>query len=122
MTIRLIGLAALVLLAACQSVPETYDVNARIVSPDAASRAALQSAVDRAIGVSVTMSDTALTDASILTVEHTPRPTMENPAPQGRVMTMPRQFRLVKNGESCILIDQSDRSRYELADTRCEPE
>lgn len=106
----------------CQTVVTDHDQSARIVNPDSASRAALQRTVDLALGTHVTLSDSALTDSSILTIENRPPPTMENPVPQGRIIEMPIQFRLVKNGEQCILVRQSDRSRYVLDDTTCIPE
>jgi hypothetical protein len=34
-------------------------------------------------------------------------------------MEMPFQFRLVINGDDCVLIDQRDESRHELKDTSC---
>lgn len=106
----------------CQSMPTDHDRPARIINPDTASRTALQSTVDSALGVHVTLSDAALTDSSLLTIENRPRPTIENPVPQGRDMQMPIQFRLVKNGDDCVLIRQQDRSRHILTNTACAPE
>jgi hypothetical protein len=37
-------------------------------------------------------------------------------------MDAPIQFRLVINGDDCILIDQRDRSRHNLENTTCEAE
>ena len=110
------------LLAACQSTGNAYDRPARIIDPDRDSRAALGSAVNQSLGVSVTLSDSALTDSSLLVIENWPRPTIENPLPQGRIMDAPIQFRLVRNGEDCVLVNLQDRSRYLLANTRCEIE
>jgi hypothetical protein len=106
----------------CQTLADTYDKPARIVNPDDASRAALQESVNKAFGTNVTLADNALTDSSVLTIERSPRPTMENPNPLGRNMEMPFQLRLVINGTDCVLIDQRDRSRYVLANTSCEAE
>jgi hypothetical protein len=107
--------------AGCQTVVADYDRPARIVANDA-SRAALQATVNNALGTTVTLSDSALTDSSLLTIENIPQPTMENPVPQGRVMKMPIQFRLVINGSDCVLVSQQDRARYVLADTSCAAE
>ena len=115
------GIFALVL-AACAANTETYDQPARIVDPDSASRAGLQTALIEALGVPVTVSDMALTDNSLLVIENQPPVTMENPVPAGRVMELPMQFRLVRNGDNCILINQQDRKRYAVANTTCEPE
>lgn len=109
-------------LGACQTVPEDFDRPARIINPDAASRAALQETVDMALGTHVTLSDSALTDSSLLTIEVSPKPTMENPMPQGRNMDPAIQFRLVRNGDECVLVNTRDRSRYALANTSCEVE
>lgn len=119
---KLIPAVVSVVLAACAASSETYDQPARIVNPDAASRAGLQSALIEALGVPVTVSDTALTDSSLLVIENQPPPTMENPVPIGRATELPFQFRLVRNGENCILVNQQDRKRYVLQNTTCVPE
>ena len=106
----------------CQSLATDHDRPALIINSDTASRAALQSTVDTALGVHVALSDSALTDSSLLTIENRPTPTMENPVPQGRDMQMPIQFRLVKNGDECVLVRQQGRSRHVLPDTTCIPE
>ena len=123
MSIRHILAASVALTAlGCQTLADGYDKPARIVNPDDASRAALRETVNRAFGVDVTLADNALTDSSVLTIERSPRPTMENPNPLGRNMEMPFQLRLVINGTDCVLIDQRDRTRYVLASTSCEAE
>jgi len=102
--------------------PDAYDKPARIVNPDDASRAALQEAVNTMFGTNVTLADNALTDSSLLTIERSPKPTMENPNPLGRNMELPFQLRLVINGSDCVLIDQRDRSRHVLPHTSCQAE
>ena len=106
----------------CQTFGSNVDMPARIVNPDDASRAALQNAVNSAFGTNVTLADNALTDSSLLTIERNPRPTMDNPNPQGRNMEMPFQLRLVINGTDCVLVDQRNNARYILANTSCEAE
>ena len=123
MNIRQVCTASFALAAlGCQTLADEYDKPARIVNPDDASRAALQETVNKAFGVDVTLADNALTDSSVLTIERSPRPTMENPNPLGRNMETPFQLRLVINGTDCVLIDRRDRSRYILANTSCEAE
>ena len=112
----------IVFLAAGAANTETYDQPARIVNPDSASRAGLQAALIEALGVPVTVSDMALTDTSMLVIENQPPATMENPVPIGRATDLPIQFRLVRNGQDCILINQQDRKRYALLNTTCAPE
>lgn len=106
----------------CQTMGNAADKPARIVNPDDASRKALQDTVNAAFGTNVTLADTALTESSMLTIERSPRPTMENPNPLGRNMEMPFQLRLVINGTDCILVDERDGTRHILHDTSCEAE
>ena len=95
------------------------DRPARITDADEASRAALQETLNSVLGTNVTLSNTALTDRSVLIIENWPTPTLENPVPQGRIMEMPFRFQLVINGTDCILIDTRDESRHLLENTTC---
>ena len=106
-------------LTGCQTVNTDLDRPARIVNADADSRAALQSAVNEALGREVMLADDALTDTSLLTIERWPAGTIENPVPQGRSLEKPIQFLLVINDSDCILIDQRNESRHMLKDTEC---
>lgn len=118
------GLTLVVALIAtgCQTYSTAAEVPARIVNPDAASRDALQEAVNTAFGTEVILADTALTDSSLLTIERNPSPTLDNPNPQGRIMEDPFQLRLYKSGNDCVLVDERDGTRYPLAATSCEAE
>lgn len=109
-------------LTGCQTVDTDLDQPARIVNADADSRAALQAAVNEALGNDVLLAEDALTDGSLLTIERWPAGTMENPVPQGRILEKPIQFRLVINDSDCILIDQRNESRHVLQDTECAAE
>ena len=68
-------------LTGCQTVDTDLDRPARIVNADADSRAALQAAVNEALGNDVLLAEDALTDGSLLTIERWPAGTMENPVP-----------------------------------------
>ena len=103
----------------CQTMGADYDQPARIINPTEASRDSLRQTVSQVLHTEVTLADDALTDSSVLTIEHRPPGTMQNPTPDGRILDMPIQFRLVINQSSCILIDQRDRSRHTLKDTAC---
>lgn len=103
----------------CQTMGADFDQPARIVNATEASRDALRETVNQVLHTEVTLADDALTNSSVLTIEHTPPGTMQNPTPDGRILDMPIQFRLVINQSSCILIDQRDRSRHTLKDTEC---
>lgn len=109
-------------LAGCQTVDTDLDRPARIVNADDDSRAALQAAVNEALGREVMLADNALTDTSLLTIERWPTGTMDNPVPEGRKLDRPIQFQLVRNGDDCVLVRQSDGARYPLGSTDCEAE
>mgnify|MGYP001814454861 FL=1 len=109
-------------LTGCQTVNTDLDRPARIVNADADSRAALQAAVNEALGTEVLLAQDALTDTSLLTIERWPTGTMDNPVPEGRRLDKPILFRLVINGSDCILIDQRNESRHVLKDTECAAE
>lgn len=104
---------------ACQTVATSYDRPARIANPTAESRAVLQHTVNDALNTKVTLADDALTDTSVLTIERDVPRSLEGSPAQGRNMEMPLQFRLVINGDDCVLIDQRDQSRHALKDTSC---
>jgi len=110
------------MLSGCQTVNADNDRPARIVDPDADSRAALQTLVNEVLGIEVMLADTALIGSSLLTIERWPSGTMENPVPQGRILEKPIQFQLVRNDGDCYLVKKSDGSRYLLRDVRCEAE
>lgn len=109
-------------MSGCQTMATDQDRPARIVNPDDASRASLQTVVDDVLNTHVTLADNALTDSSFLSIERSPPRTMQDPDPEGRIMEKPIQFRLVINGSECTLIDQRDSARYVLENTACEAE
>lgn len=113
---------AWVAMTGCQTVDADYDRPARIVNADAGSIAALQAAVNEALGTEVMLADDALTGSSLLTIERWPIGTIDNPVPQGRILEKPIRFQLVRNGAQCVLVKQSDGSRYVLSNTDCEAE
>jgi hypothetical protein len=112
-------LAATAGMVACQTVATDYDKPARITDPSDASRAALQQTVNDVLNTEVLLADDALVNSSLLIVERVMPRTMEGSPAEGRTMEMPLQFRLVINGDDCILIDQRDDSRHKLANTSC---
>ena len=95
------------------------DVAAVIVNPTFDSRASLQHAINVAMETVVLLADNALTQTSVLTIERNLPRSFDSAPAQGRVMNPPIQFRLVKNGEYCILIDQRDGTRHHLENTHC---
>lgn len=107
---------------ACNTLPSANDCPAILTDVSDASRAALQAAVNEIAGGDVTLSNNALTDRSVLIIEKLPTLTMQNPAPQGRIMEPPIKLQLVINRTDCILVDTRDQSRHRLDNTRCTPE
>ena len=112
-------LASCVLIA-CSTPSPAREQAAVIVQPSAQSRAALQSAVSKALHRNtVALADDALTTDSILLIEPIrPRDAM-GLLLQGRETRAPEQFRLVKSGRYCILIHERTDERQELAQTQC---
>lgn len=118
----LIGCGLILTALGCQTVGAEHDQPARITNVSEASRTALQKTIDEILNVGVMIADDALTTSSVLTIELTPPKTMLNPVPEGRILTMPLQFRLVLNQSVCILIDQRDGTRHVLNNTSCAAE
>ncbi|MDJ0758910.1 MAG: hypothetical protein QNJ19_05885 [Woeseiaceae bacterium] len=118
----ILGASFWFILTGCQTVNGVYDQPARIVNPDAESRAALKAAVNEALGTEVMLADDALTGSSLLPIERTPTGTMDDPVREGLILDKPIRFQLVKNGEECVLINLSDGARYPLSNTDCEVE
>ena len=121
-TVISVSLGVALLTTGCQTMGSDADQPARIINPNDASRAALQSTINGILNTEVTLASNALTDSSMLIIELSPPRTMQNPNPQGRIMDEPIQFRMVINGSDCILIDQRNGSRHVLQDTECAAE
>ncbi len=115
-------IGGLAILAGCQTMATGTDVPARITNPSAASRAALQNAVNDALHTEVLLAASALTTSSILVIERNPPRSLQNQVPTGRNMDPPIRFHLVLNNSECILVDQRDKSRQLLEDTTCAEE
>ncbi len=121
MLLRIFVALAATLVLGCQTMTTNDDRAARIINPDNTSRAALRAVVTELLNANITISDTALTNGDLLTIENNPPRTMDNPNPQGRILEMPIQFRLVINGVDCVLVDQRDQTRHLLTSTSCAP-
>lgn len=120
---RATWIAGALLSAGCQTMNASADVPAVITEPDEASHAAIKAALAASFGgQDVLIADDALTQTSLLTIERGPHRTINNPSPDGRILTEPFRFRLVRSGQDCVLIDLRDDSRQVLANTSCAPE
>jgi hypothetical protein len=98
------------------------ELPARIVAPTPESRSELSGAVSAALGgIAVTLAEDALTESSVLTLEHAPTGA-DARAATGREVGRPERFRLLKVGLRCVLVHDSDGARTVLAHTSCAPE
>lgn len=100
------------------------DVPALIVKPTPQSRAELTLAVQRALhSEPILLADDALTRSSLLPIDRIPRRDSRGRLLNGlEIGRKPEVFRLVKNGNSCVLIhDDVDQLRQTLTGTRCKP-
>lgn len=112
-------LLSAIFVAACQSVPNPQDQPALLAEVNDAARAALQQAVNSAVGTDVMLADSAFTERSILVIERRLRSTLGNPLGDGRVMATPIRLQLVIDGANCILVDTRNGSRHPLEGVSC---
>jgi hypothetical protein len=113
---RLVSIAFL--MAACAA-----ERPAHIVDATPASRAALQDAVNSAFGgADVSLAEDALMHSSRLTIDHVVRRDESGTPIMGRELGRPVVFELVKRGDQCVLVRQSDGAHWLLSDTTCAAE
>ena len=116
-------LPILIMVTSCQALTANPDLPALIVQPNENSRAALQATLSGLFGgYEVRLAEDALTRSSLLTLAPGFQKAPGNPPATGRVLAEPYKFRLIKNGDNCILVDLRDATRHILADTTCIPE
>jgi hypothetical protein len=119
----LLVIGVLAVWSGCQTLTGSRDVPARITHPTPESRAELQRVVSDALhGAAVTLADDALTESSVLTIERRRPRDMQGREMTGRELGRPEQFRLFRNGERCVLVQQPDGPRWALEQTTCVPE
>lgn len=98
-------------------------VPAIIVNPTATSRAELQRAVSEMLsGTKVLLADDALTNSSVLTIEHRRIGSLDQPPLSGRDLGAPQRFHLLLTGTGCVLVHESDHAAMPLPKTHCVPE
>ena len=117
------NMAMLIMITGCQALTANSDLPALIVQPSDDSRVALQVTLSGLFGgYQVRLSDDALTESSMLSLELGSQKTLSRPSVKGRVLSKPYKFRLIKNGDNCTLVDLRDGTRHLLAYTTCIPE
>jgi hypothetical protein len=93
---------------------------ARITNPTPASRSELARVVSEALGgVPITLAEDALTQSSLLVIEHARPRDAQGRLLQGREMRRPEQFRLVKSGSDCVLVHVRTGRQWVLKSTAC---
>ena len=111
------------LLSACASSQAQEGVPAVITNPTAESRAELQHAVSSALqGAPVTLADDALTNTSSLIIDRTAARDAVGRRLNGRELGRPEQFRLLKQGNQCVLVHENSGKRQVLESVRCRSE
>jgi hypothetical protein len=108
--------------AACGTLASDQEVPAVVVAPTAQSRDDLRQALASALnGALVVLADDALMHESLLIIERTQARDASGVPLSGRELGRPEQFRLVKSGTRCILIQVSSGKRWTLVNTQCAP-
>jgi len=116
------GFAALLALAACHARGAGPDVPAVLTDPTAESRAELLRVVKEALhDPPLTLADDALVHSSELVVERVVRRDASGVPLGGREQGRPERFRLVRSGESCVLVHEGSGRRFTLAAATCVP-
>lgn len=96
------------------------DVPALIVSPSPTSRFELTRVVTTAVNdTAIALADDALTQTSSLALERSPPRSIDEQPATGRLLDQPVRFRLVLNGDNCVLINEADGRRWRLFQTEC---
>ena len=92
---------------------------AAVMDPTPAGRADIEQAVAAALGAEVLIADDALTTSSILTIERRAPRTIEGRVGTGRILDRPETFRLVLDGDQCVLVHRRTSATYPLENARC---
>jgi hypothetical protein len=91
-----------------------------ITEPSPSSRAELEQAVSAALnGATVSLRDDALTRENTLVVERIRHRDPSGLLIEGRDLGAPERFRLVKNGDQCVLVHEKTGRRFPLSQTTC---
>lgn len=121
--LRTLPAVGALLLSACTLSQAQEEVPAVITHPTPASRAELSRAVSEALqSTPVTLADDALTNTSSLFIERTPRRDAAGRLLNGRELRRPEKFRLVKQGDQCVLVHENSAARRRLEAVSCEAE
>ena len=112
-------IAAGMVIGGCALGNEKSEAAAVIQQPTSASRAELQSAVNAALGMTVTLADDALTKRNTLTIERDAIRDSSGRRIEVREREAPEMFQLVKRGDQCVLIHDRTKQETVLREARC---
>ena len=82
-------------------------------------RSDIQQAITAALGKDVLIADDALTKSSLLVIERRIPRTLEGRVASGRILDPPETFRLVLEGDQCVLLHDRTGESYPLENARC---
>lgn len=118
---RIVLLGVLVMLSACASMA-SQDGPAVLIDATAESHAELVKVVSAALNVpSATIADDALTRDSQLIIERAPARGADGNRLQGRELSQPERFQLMRANNRCVLVHERTGARYELSTVKCRP-
>ena len=92
---------------------------AAIMESTPAGHADIQQAVAAALGKEVLIADDALTKSSLLVIERRIPRTLDGRVASGRILDAPETFRLVLEGDQCMLVHDRTGESYPLENARC---
>jgi hypothetical protein len=120
--LSILGVIAGVLALASGHARSAQDAPAVVANPGPDTRAELRRVVSEALNrASVTLAEDALVHETTLTVERARARDAEGRPLDGRERGRPEHFRLVKSGESCVLVQESTGRRFPLSGVTCTP-
>jgi len=117
---RLSLLCASLLLVACQSSGQPL-VPALLSQPSAQERILLEEAVQELLGRRVRLSETALTESSLLLLEPQGGTGVDGLLLDGRRQEPPERLRLYLWGDQCLLEHKASGKRQRLQGVDCKP-
>ena len=119
-TVILLTFLVLPTLNGCKNSITKIAVDAVILNPTAESRAELLSVIQEALNrPHIVLADNALTTESTLIIDRNIKSSLSDSHETGRRLDLPIRFRLLKNNEECILIQENTDKYWILQQTQC---
>lgn len=110
---------SLCLVAGCQS-QASEERSAIVTNPSPEVVTELERTISTSLyGVPVSLTESAFTDSSVLTLQPAQQSRPDVRLASGRTMDRPEQFRLIAIGDACLLEKMTTGERFQLQVTRC---